>query len=180
MNVRTRSAPFLEFLTVKKDCTKGISLKFNINFYHTTSNILVNGNKVEIFERDLFERICEGIRKLGAKLTIVNEQISMALSDIERKLSASNMGTRSKVTSITEGNGNDCNSLKIDTENVNENSDADIGSVAISMTQSDNLALSQEDLCERIYQCPICDQTAWDDTIAVKSAVSGFTLPVRE
>ena len=57
----------------KKDCTKGISLKFTISFYHTTSTILVNGNKVDIFERDLFERICEGIRKLGAKLTIVNK-----------------------------------------------------------------------------------------------------------
>ena len=49
---------------------------------------------------------------------------------------------------------------------MNENSDADLGSVAFSMTQSDNLTLSQEDLCERIYQCPICDQTAGDDTIA--------------
>ena len=54
----------------KKECTKGISLKFTINFYHTTSTILVNENKVDIFERDLFERI---IRKLGAKLKIVNE-----------------------------------------------------------------------------------------------------------
>ena len=49
---------------------------------------------------------------------------------------------------------------------MNKNSDADLGSVAFSMTQSDNLTLSQEDLYERIYQCPICDQTAGDDTIA--------------
>ena len=82
----------------KKDCTKGISLKFSINFYHTTSTILVNGNKVEIFEKELVERICEGIRKHGAKLTIVNEQISIALSDIERKLGTKNMGTRSKLS----------------------------------------------------------------------------------
>ena len=47
----------------KKDSSKGISLKFTINFYHTTSTILVNGNKVEIFEKELFERICQGIRK---------------------------------------------------------------------------------------------------------------------
>ena len=68
----------------KKDCSKGMSLKFTINFYLSTSTILVNGNKVEIFEKELFERICEGIRKYGAKLTIVNEQISMTLIDIER------------------------------------------------------------------------------------------------
>ena len=69
----------------EKDSSKGISLKFTINFYHTTSTILVNGNKVEIFEKELFERICQGIRKYGAKLTIVNEQISYVEYDIKAK-----------------------------------------------------------------------------------------------
>ena len=36
-------------------------------------------------------------------------------------------GSDSKVKSIMKGNGSDCNGTKVDTENVNENSDADIG-----------------------------------------------------
>ena len=64
---------------------KGKYLKFTINFHHTTSTIFVNGNRVEIFETELFEKICKGIRAMEANLTLVNEQISMALSDIERK-----------------------------------------------------------------------------------------------
>ena len=159
----------------KKDNTKGISLKFTINFYHTTSTVLVNGNKVELFEKELFERICEGIKKQGTKLTVVNEQISMALSDIERKLGSCNIGTRSKVKSITGVNGNDCTDLMTDgIEIVKENSDADLGSMGNSLTNSDILVRSPGGTGEKVYQCPICEQIAGDDTIACEACEEWF------
>ena len=33
----------------KKDGSRGTQLKFTINFYYTTSTVLVNGNRVDIF-----------------------------------------------------------------------------------------------------------------------------------
>ena len=157
----------------KKDGTKGNSLKFTINFYHTTSTILANGSKVEIFERELFERICEGVKKQGANLTIVNEQISMALSSIERNASSNNnnIGTRSKLKSIKEKDGNCCTDLSV--EIMNGNSDADLGSINTSITQSDTLA-QPCDTSERVYQCPSCDQTAGEDTIACEDCGEWF------
>ena len=46
----------------KKDGSQGIQLKFSVNFYHTTSSILVNGNRVDIFESELFSSICDAIK----------------------------------------------------------------------------------------------------------------------
>ena len=154
----------------KKDSSKGISLKFTINFYHTTSTILVNGNKVEIFEKKLFERICQGIRKYGAKLTIVNEQISMALSDIERKHSSKNMGTRSKHKLMTEYNCTDTG-MSSETEMAAVCSDKTIGSEEM---RSDTSALSLGDLRGDIYQCPICDLTSDGETIACEECGEWF------
>ena len=154
----------------KKDSSKGISLKFTINFYHTTSTILVNGNKVEIFEKELFERICQGIRKYGAKLTIVNEQISMALSDIERKHSSKNMGTRSKHKLMIEYNGTDTG-VSSETEKAAVCSDKTIG---LEEMRSDTSAFSLGDLRGDIYQCPICDLTADGETIACEECGEWF------
>ena len=42
----------------KKDGLKGIYLKLSINFYHTISSVLVNVNKLDIFDKELFNPIC--------------------------------------------------------------------------------------------------------------------------
>ena len=78
-----------------------------------------------------------------------------------------NIGTRSKVKSITGVNGNDCTDLMTDgIEIVKENSDVDLGSMGNSLTNSDILMRSPGGTGEKVYQCPICEQTAGDDTIA--------------
>ena len=68
----------------KKDNFKGNYLKFTINFYHTTSSVLVNGNRVDIFENELFEQICSQIKGACTKLDIVNDKISSALSELDK------------------------------------------------------------------------------------------------
>ena len=64
----------------KKDGTQGTFLKFTVNFYHTTSSILIKGNHVEIFESELFHPVCEQIKLRCSELTIVNEQIADVLT----------------------------------------------------------------------------------------------------
>ena len=66
----------------KKNGSQGIQLKFSVNFYHTTSSILVNGNRVDIFESELFDPICNEIKASCSKLRIVNDQIAQALSEV--------------------------------------------------------------------------------------------------
>ena len=45
----------------------------------------MNGNRTDIFENTLFEPICAELRRNGAKLSIVNELISMTLSEVENQ-----------------------------------------------------------------------------------------------
>lgn len=46
----------------KNDGSQGIHFKFSINFYHTTSSVLVNGNRVDIFDSELLVLY---VRQLG-------------------------------------------------------------------------------------------------------------------
>ena len=57
---------------------------------------------------------------------------------------------------------------------MNGNSDADLGSINTSITQSDTLAQPSCDTSERVYQCPSCDQTAGEDTIACEDCGEWF------
>ena len=57
-----------------------------MNFYHTTSSILVIGKRVDIFESELFSSICDAIKPSCTKMTIVNEQIAQALTEADNRL----------------------------------------------------------------------------------------------
>ena len=98
----------------------------------------------------------------------------MALSSIERNASSynDNIGTRSKLKSIKEKDGNDCTDLSV--EIMNGNSDAGLGSINTSIIQSDAIAQPSCDTSERVYQCPSCDQTAGDDTNACEDCGEWF------
>ena len=45
----------------KKDCTKGMSLNFTINFYHTTSTILVNGKRLKYSTKNFLKESVKGL-----------------------------------------------------------------------------------------------------------------------
>ena len=53
-------------------------------FYHTIYKILVNGNRVDIFENELFKPICEAIKTSCSRLSVVNEQSDQFLSSNEK------------------------------------------------------------------------------------------------
>ena len=77
---RNQIGSLVRVFNKKKDGTQGIKLKFTANFYHATSTILVNGNRVDILESELFQPICDNIKLKCAELTIVNEQIADVLA----------------------------------------------------------------------------------------------------
>ena len=94
----------------------------------------------------------------------------MALSDIERKHSPKNMGTRSKQKLMIEYNSTD-NGVSSETEKAAVCFDKTIG---LEEMRSDTLVLSLEDLRGDIYQCPICDLTADGETIACEECGEWF------
>ena len=60
--------------------TCGKILKFVINFYHTTSQILVNGNKTDIFISDILDKLGSELRTRCDQLDIFNINIVTTLN----------------------------------------------------------------------------------------------------
>lgn len=67
----------------RQDGTSGRQLKFTINFYHTTSRILVNGTYLNIFTKDIFENLCTKIRQNCKKLTMLNKSVASVIDGIK-------------------------------------------------------------------------------------------------
>ena len=51
-------------LIEKRTVPREFIFSFQYFFYHTSSSVLVNGNKVDMFERDHFDHICKQIKGL--------------------------------------------------------------------------------------------------------------------
>ena len=64
----------------KADGTCGKILKFVINFYHTTSQILVNENKTDIFISDILDKLGSELRTRCDQLDIFNINIVTTLN----------------------------------------------------------------------------------------------------
>lgn len=54
----------------KIDGIQGKTTKFVINFYHTTSRLLVNGSRVDLFMNDIHELLHRELSKNGHDLTV--------------------------------------------------------------------------------------------------------------
>ena len=149
----------------KKDSTQGIYLKFTINFYHTTSTILVNGNRTDIFENTLFEPICAEIERNSAELSIVNERISTALSEGEHQpLAEQKELSKAKLKSIEMRESNVKERVVTDAVGAVEQSNIEVDT--ISNYSSENIPGIADEEAVRVYMCQICEQTAGAGTIA--------------
>ena len=100
----------------KADGMCGKILNFFINFYHTTSQILVNGNKTDIFISDILDKLGSELRTRCYQLDIININIATTFNkcDIQDKAPQNNQ--------IQFNNENESNfNLSIDeTESDNE------------------------------------------------------------
>ena len=66
----------------KQNGQTGNQLKFAINMYHTQCKINVNGNRVDIFVNDIFDKICDKTKLNVQNLDIVNSTIASQISPL--------------------------------------------------------------------------------------------------
>ena len=121
----------------KADSSCGKLLKFVINFYHTTSHILVNGSKIDIFVSDILEKLGTEIRARCDQLDIINTNIATAITKT---------GLQDKTIQNQHIQYNNEDEAKT-------NSDR---SIHVDETESDN------EVCET---CPICQEQAYGKVI---------------
>ena len=153
----------------KKDGSQGIQLKFSVNFYHTTSSILVNGNRVDIFESELFSSICDAIKASCTKLTIVNEQIAQALTEADNRLADGKNESETRPKEIENDTQGYVNPETTSLENLNDVS----MEVINSSLPTQNVTLT-ENSTESQYICPSCEQTAESETIICEECGEWF------
>ena len=121
----------------KADGSCGKMLKFVINFYHTTSQILVNGNKTDIFITDILEKLGTEMRARCDQLDIINTNITTALTKT---------GTQDKLSQRDQ--------IQYTCNNENE-SETNI-ELSVDETESDS------EVCEI---CPICQEPAYGKVV---------------
>ena len=123
--------------------------KFVINLYHTTSVLLVNGSRTDIFLTDIYEDLCSLMESRCKQLDISNLNIANSLSKEASKKSViiSNPIGSSHIDE-TEPINND----NLTTNNINDHSG--------EQTLTDNQ--HEEDVCEI---CPICHKSAYGKVV---------------
>lgn len=124
----------------RRDGSIGNQLKYTVNCYNTSSKMLINGSKVEIFVENILQMLLNLISKKETHLNHLNTNIKSQIA----------MGSVEKwaPTESSQSNGNQQvdNSLALQIINDAENSNA------INYNES-------------IYLCPICQEQAIGTTI---------------
>ena len=133
----------------KSDGSCGKMLKFVINLYHTTSSMLVNGSKTEIFLTDIYNELCSLMASRCKQLDIINLNIADILStinnsEVPKKTLTSN--------NPIDYNGTDENESIVTEETINDNlGDQDL---------ADDTEM--EEVCEI---CPVCQKPAYGKVV---------------
>ena len=122
----------------KADGSCGKLQKFVINCYHTSSQMLVNGSKIELFLTEIYEQLCNEMKAKCSQLDIMNINISEIIDSMnleKQSIPASNLKAIELSQSLPE--------------NVNQE-------------QVDNINDSINDACEL---CPICQEQAFGKAV---------------
>ncbi|CAC5387688.1 unnamed protein product [Mytilus coruscus] len=69
----------------KLDGSKGKRKKFIINFYHTSSQLLINGTHIDIFVKEVYSQLCNEIKQKHHDLNVMNNNIFETLENLELK-----------------------------------------------------------------------------------------------
>ena len=86
----------------KTDGSCGKKLKFTINLYHTTSQFLLNGSKVDLFLSDIYERLCSEMKACCNVLDIMNINIATAIKNGTSKAQLSDNEHGKKLNQVKE------------------------------------------------------------------------------
>ena len=133
----------------KSDGSCGKMQKFVINLYHTTSVLLVNGSRTDIFLTDIYEDLCSLMESRCKQLDIINLNIANSLSK-ETSKKAATISNPIGSSHIDETEPIVIENLT--TNNINDHSG--------EQTLTDNQY--EEDVCEI---CPICHKSAYGKVV---------------
>ena len=64
----------------KKDGKPGCYLKLTINLYHSSSRILVNGSRVDLFMDVIFTELLNELKRLYSNIAVMNRTMNEAIS----------------------------------------------------------------------------------------------------
>ncbi|VDI65713.1 Hypothetical predicted protein [Mytilus galloprovincialis] len=67
----------------KQNGQVGTMLKFTINLYHTSCSMNVNGKRVDLFINDIFDGLCEKVKKEYNEIELLNQSIESYLSQMK-------------------------------------------------------------------------------------------------
>lgn len=90
-----------------KDGTQGKTQKFVINLYHTSSGMVVNGSRIDLFIDDIYKKLCTILSKQYDDLTIINEGLFKTL-----ETASSSSMSMSKHDICQKTRGKPCNRCK--------------------------------------------------------------------
>ncbi len=140
----------------KADGSQGKLQKFVINFYYTTSSIVVNGSKVDQFVDDIFPVLCNEMRSHSVTLTTMNSDILAAMNRANENIvgpAAANSMCGNVVAKISAHK-----SAEINVESSNVDS---------CTSNTNNESVSE-------FVCPVCNNPAGDDTIECGECMDWF------
>ncbi|CAC5381585.1 unnamed protein product [Mytilus coruscus] len=64
----------------KNDNTQGKTLKFVINLYHTSSRMVINGSRVDLYLAEIHDKLCDELAINGHMLSVLNGNIASTIS----------------------------------------------------------------------------------------------------
>ena len=67
----------------KNDGSRGKMQKFVVDFYHTKSQILINGRKIDIFISTMLDKLCAEMKARCSQLDIMNINIASFLNSAQ-------------------------------------------------------------------------------------------------
>jgi len=148
----------------KIDGTIGKQQKFTINLYHTSSQILVNGNRIDIFVELLYQKLCDEIKKEYHNLNIMNNDIFSAIeqNSIRQGQSLAIQNSEEKVLNNPRETV-EVNNTTITAHNIENNTSYNMEKKELEQLNTTNLEQSSNINVQ--FVCPICNQSAGDDTI---------------
>jgi len=148
----------------KIDGTIGKQQKFTINLYHTSSQILVNGNRIDIFVELLYQKLCDEIKKEYHNLNIMNNDIFSAIeqNSIRQGQSLAIQNSEEKVPNNPRETV-EVNNTTITAHNIENNTSYNMEKKELEQLNTTNLEQSSNINVQ--FVCPICNQSAGDDTI---------------
>ncbi|VDH99667.1 Hypothetical predicted protein, partial [Mytilus galloprovincialis] len=166
-----------------KDGSMGRTLKFVINLYHTSSRVVVNGNRVDLFVSDIYGDLCAKLSTHYEDLSVINKGIfdTIDLTSISKTKEQqtnndiqkdNNLGLPYCQTSSSNLVENPCltngppKALTMVTScNESTGTSSDSAQDSITIVKNNSVSAIQDSIHVHLCICPLCNQEAGENTI---------------